>query len=370
MNTEPHTQQENSSAQELDFIAIGDMVIDAFIRLNEDTRAHIEKKPDGTKEISMPFGEKVPFEYAEEVVAVGNSANAAVSSARLGLRTGLIVNIGDDENGKKCIAQLEREHIDTSFVKINAGKKTNYHYVLWYKDERTILIKHELFDYALPEIKNPRAIYLSSISENALPFHTTLADYIEAHPEIEFIFQPGTYQIKWGTEALSRIYKRTNIFFCNYEEAEKILKLEPREKTKEIIKELLDGLRALGPALPVVTDGPNGAYTYNCMDKVNTDSSAENFGSKRDINYNEIVFMPVYPDIAPPLERTGAGDAFASTFSVAYLQGKTVTESLKWASINSMNVCQRVGAQAGLLSAEKIQEYLTSAPTDFEAKII
>jgi len=351
----------------LDFVAIGDMVIDAFIRLNEDSHARATEKGDGTKEITLPFGDKIPFEFAEEVVAVGNSANAAVAAARLGLSSGLIVNIGDDENGQKCLTQLKREGISTEFVKIHPGKKTNYHYVLWYKDERTILIKHEIFDYTLPlgsEVKKntdphaPRAIYLSSVSENALPYHDTLADYLDANPQIEFIFQPGTFQMKWGTMALTRIYKRANIFFCNYEEAERILNLSPMPKTPENVKSLLLKLRELGPTLPVITDGPHGAYTFNNPQSTNP---AEN---------SQVVHMPVYPDIAPPYERTGAGDAFASTFSIAYLQGKSIVDSLRYASINSMNVCQHVGAQAGLLHASEVEKYLASAPAEWQAKIV
>ncbi len=366
MNTE---QTPGSAAPE--FVAIGDMVIDAFIRLNDDSRAHVIEKDNGTKEIAMPFGDKIPFEFAEEVVAVGNSANAAVAAARLGLGTGLVVNIGSDADGKKCLAQLEREGISTSFVKAHDGKKTNYHYVLWYKDERTILIKHELFDYSLPEIGVPKCIYLSSVSENALPFHDSLATYLEANPSIKLVFQPGTFQMKWGTEALARIYARTDIFFCNVEEAERILHIENEARDKahatgssngehapKFIKGLLDGLRALGPKLPIITDGPDGAYTYA--------STADGSG----LNHDQIIHLGIYPDIAPPYERTGAGDAFASTFSAAFLLGHSTAESMKWAAINSMNVCQHVGAQKGLLKKEDIQKYLASAPAGWDAKEI
>lgn len=72
--------------------------------------------------------------------------------------------------------------------------------------------------------------------------------------------------------------------------------------------------------------------------------------------------MPIFPDIAPPLERTGAGDAFASTFSAAIALGKSVEDALKWGSVNSMNVCQKVGAQAGLLSRSEIEKYIETSP--------
>ena len=74
-------------------------------------------------------------------------------------------------------------------------------------------------------------------------------------------------------------------------------------------------------------------------------------------------FMPVYPH--DPFERTGAGDAFASTVSAALLLGKSLEESLKWGPINSMSVVQFVGAQKGLLSESSLEQYLANAPAGY-----
>jgi sugar/nucleoside kinase (ribokinase family) len=80
--------------------------------------------------------------------------------------------------------------------------------------------------------------------------------------------------------------------------------------------------------------------------------------------------MPLYPDIAPPLERTGAGDAFFSTF-IAYLaKGYDAAYAMKRAPINSMNVVQHVGAQEGLLTDEKIEEFLKNAPESYALTIM
>lgn len=322
-----------------DFIAIGDTVIDAFIKL-QDAHETINKETQNT-ELCMVFGSKIPFEFAEEVVAVGNSANAAVAASRIGLSSGLISHVGGDENGEKCIKQLKKDGVSTKFVGVHKGLKTNYHYVLWFGHERTILIKHESFPMPMPNIGNPKWLYLSSLGEQSLPFHAALADYLDGHPDIKLVFQPGTYQIKFGTEALGRIYKHSELFFCNLEEAQKILGASTRD-----VKDLLAGIKALGPKLPVITDGDKGAYTY----------------IKGADGSDEAIHLDMYPDIAPPYERTGAGDAFASTFSSALALGKDVETALKWASINSMNVCQHVGAQKGLLPVAQIEELMKKAP--------
>ena len=76
-------------------------------------------------------------------------------------------------------------------------------------------------------------------------------------------------------------------------------------------------------------------------------------------------FMPTYPDEKPPYERTGAGDAFSSTFVSALALGKTPLEALLWGPVNSMSVVQYIGAQEGLLSREKLEKYLKTAPENY-----
>lgn len=336
----------NFGPKNYDFVSIGDTVIDAFIRLKE---AHITCKIDKTEcEICMKFGDKIPFESVEICNAVGNSANAAVSASRLGLQSAIITNIGDDQNAKDVLKTFKQEKVGTSYVMKHEGKKTNYHYVLWFDSERTILIKHEDYKYSFPEITPPKWLYLSSLGENSLEFHDEISKFLRENPEVKLAFQPGTYQIRFGKEKLKGIYSRSEIFFCNKEEVQRIL------DTKEVnIQALMKELAKIGPKIIVVTDGPNGAYAHDTR------------GAEA-LSY----FMPTYPDIKPPFERTGAGDAFASTFTSAIILGESVETALLWAPINSMTVVQDVGAQKGLLSKEKLLEYLAKAPKDYKVKVL
>jgi sugar/nucleoside kinase (ribokinase family) len=318
----------------LDFMALGDITTDCFIRL-QDASVNCDIDKENCR-ISMPFKAKVPYELVKVVRSVGNSPNAAVSAARLGLKTGLITNIGDDQNGKECLETIESEGIDSALVKVNPGVNTNYHYVLWYENDRTILIKHEQYGYELPEFGEPKWLYLSSFGENSLPLHDALSAYLDNHTKINLAFQPGTYQMKFGRERLAKLYSRAKVFISNKQEAQKIL------GTKEDdMKKLLVEISSIGPEITLITDGPEGAYMLD----------------------NGVAwFIPSYPDEKPPYERTGAGDAFSSTFVAALALGKTPEEALRWGPINSMNVVQHIGAQEGLLTREKLEEYLEKSP--------
>jgi ribokinase len=288
----------------------------------------------------MRFGDKIPYDYFVLAEAVGNASNAAVSAARLGLCAGLRAYVGDDRYGDGCIEVLRKEGVDTSLIVTEPGKATNYHFVLWYGTDRTILVRHEDFTYTTPELsESPRWLYLSSLAENSLAYHEALAAFLEAHPETKLAFQPGTFQMKLGKEALAALYKRSDLFVCNKEEAARILETEGLT-----IKELLGELSALGPKTVVITDGTEGAYAYD--------------GTR-------MLRVPMYPDERAPFERTGAGDAFASTVTAALALGKPLEEALLWGPINSMSVVQDVGAQKGLLSREALEKFLAEAPVSY-----
>jgi sugar/nucleoside kinase (ribokinase family) len=327
----------------IDFLAIGDTVTDAFIKLKD---AEVNCKLNNENcELCVRYGDKVPYESVEVCTAVGNSANAAVSAARLGLNSSLYSYVGGDQNGKDCLASLEKDGVITKYVHVDPNNKTNYHYVLWYDVDRTILIKHEHYNYDFKLEDKPKWIYLSSLGENTVPFQTQIVDYVEQNPDVKLAFQPGTFQLKMDQNLLNRIYKNTEVFFCNVEEAQKILNEQSRD-----LKVLLRKIADMGPKTAVITDGINGAYAYET-------TKPEDFW-----------FMPVYPHT--PYERTGAGDAFASTVVSCLAMGKGIDEALTWGPINSMSVVQQVGAQKGLLSQEKLLEYLKNAPEEYKLKKI
>ena len=105
----------------------------------------------------------------------------------------------------------------------------------------------------------------------------------------------------------------------------------------------------LGPEIVVITDGRNGAMMND---------------------HGTLWQMPLYPDPRPPVSRTGAGDAYASTFVSALALGLTTREALRWAPVNSMSVVQKIGAQAGLLSRTEIEAFLLTAPKSYRARKI
>jgi len=324
----------------IDFLAVGDVVIDAFIRL-QNASVHCKLNNEDC-EICMKWGDKIPYEFAEVVPAVGNCANAAVAAARLGLTSSLRAYVGDDNYGKECIDALQKDNVDTDLIESVPGKHTNYHYVLWYESQRTILVKHETFDYEAPQLTTgPKWLYLTSLGENTTMYHHTLMDLLDTWKDTKLAFQPGTFQMKMGIDALKGVYERTHIFFCNKEEAERILTLPAGSD----IQVLLKTVQALGPKIVVITDDERGGYAID--------------------EDGKMWHTPRYPDPRPAYEITGAGDAFASTTVAALALGKPLGEAMQWGATNASSVLQGIGAQKGLLTLAQLQKNLATPPGSF-----
>jgi ribokinase len=275
------------------------------------------------------------------VPAAGNAPNAAISAARLGLTTALLSVTGTDTGGDLIIATLKENGVDTDFIVRTADIPSNHDYVLWYGPDRTIIRKYSTLPYRIPaEMKPPSYIYLSSLGDESGMLHGKLLEWLKPYRDTKLIFQPGR-ELALPKERSAPMYAAAYACICNKEETELILGLPPDQD----MKTLIEGVRALGAAIVVVTNGPDGAYAGDGT---------------------QLLKVPMYPDPRPPYERTGAGDAFASTFAAALALGKSLEEALLWAPINAMAKVQKIGGHEGLLTRAELESFLAKAPADYK----
>lgn len=326
-----------STEKQFDIISIGDCTIDAFIRIGE---ASLHKFNKEEQEICFPFGDKLPYEQLYMLTA-GNCNNAAIGCARLGLKAGFYGTIGKDSNGELIMERLRKEKVDTRFMHVQSKLPTNFHFVLWYHTERTILIKHQAFPYQMPKgIENTKWIYLSSIGEKGLQLHPAIVKMLREKPDMKMAFNPGTFQLRLGLAKLIPLFKHTEILFVNKEEAELLV------GHLQTVRDLAEALHNHGPKTVVITDGLNGSY---CLDE------------------NIFYKVGVYPHT--PFEATGCGDAFASGFTSARIHGQSIAEAMCWGSRNGAGVATKVGPQDGLITNKEMQRDLKRHPS-FRAKTV
>lgn len=318
---------------EFDLVSIGDASWDVFITPSE-AETFCEVKTEESL-IAFKYGDKIPVKSLEFSVG-GNAANNAVGAKRLGVKVAPILTLGDDSISNQIVETLIKESVNTLFVYRQKNTGSNYSTVIVVAGERTIFTYKEEKRYYFPkEFPKTKWLYLTSLGENFEEIYKKITDVVKKNPEIKLAFNPGSRQIRAGTDSMKGVLSHCHAVYINREEAETITGLKD-SKGKE--KDLLNKLTTLGPNLCIVTDGANGAFVFD--------------GN----SYYKSGVVPV-----DAYERTGAGDAFGSGCIAGLIKGRDIREALLWGTVNSASVIGYTGAQKGLLKESEISEWLERA---------
>lgn len=320
-----------------DIVSVGDATLDVFLEISEATVTCSLNKEDC--QLCFTYADKIPVEKVTKVPGAGNGSNNAVGSSRLGMKTAIVSILGDDSVGRIIQENWEKEGVNMKHVILDKKRGTNYSTVLNFKGERTILVYHEPRDYRFPkDLGKSEWIYYTSLANGSEGMHPALLAHVRKY-KVKLAFQPGTFQLKLGAEKLKPLIAASEVVFVNKEEAERII-----GDGKKDMKDLLTYLRAMGCKVAVITDGPKGAYAYD----------GERY-----------LHLGIYD--TPVVERTGVGDSFATAFVAARHYGKDLGEAMRWGTVNSASVVQKIGPQEGLLTRPKLLRDLkifTTQPTE------
>ena len=307
----------------IDVLCVGSTTIDVFIMLQKLQKFTYDKF---SNQISFSLGEKVPLdEYT--LSPGGNACNVSVGLSRLGFKTSLAAEVGSDEMSQKIPNTLTKEGVDMTFLKKEETENPYFNVILSYDGERTIL-----------EEKNPLGIDLKiGYLDTKLVFLTSVrGNWEEAYNQVFsqyknviFAMNPGTRQLMETADKVIEILPKIEILFVNVGEAQTLVK-----DTNPDIKAIMKKLRGFGAKIVVVTDGINGSYA---MDLNGSLFQIGVIGGK-------------------PVERTGAGDSFASGFLYGYLSGNEIGDSMKYGTLNADSVIRKIGSQEGLLTREEIEK--------------
>ncbi|CAN5165463.1 carbohydrate kinase family protein [soil metagenome] len=307
-----------------DCLTIGNSVIDAFLSLADDNPSLKLDKPEGM--LCVPYGQKLSLSACEFLLG-GNATNVAVGLSRLGFSTALIAELANDEFSEKILNGLKKEKVKLDLLKRSDGQ-SSFSIGINFKGERTLFVEHHdrEHDFSFDDI-DTKLMYLTSLGHKWQHVYTRVSHYLQTHPSTLLAFNPGSIQIREGMSNFAFLLPLTTVLFLNREEAEVLL------KKKTDIKDLLLLLKEKGPKVVVITDGEKGSY---CIDE------------RGSIYHKESLKVPV-------IERTGAGDAYATGFAAAYLLRLPVDTCMLWGTHNAASVIGQTGAEAGLLTKKEIE---------------
>lgn len=318
-----------------DMVSIGDIKLDAFLSLDQ-AKKHIQLK---NEKLVISNGEKISVRLDDQQTA-GSAPNVATALARMGLKTAVVAQMGQDQTYLMAQRDLGREGVDTSHITPHPGKQSAYSAVLNFEGEKTILASYTSMAAKLPKGLKTKWLFMSEMGTGYAKLYKQVIRHLKK-TDTKLGFNPGNQQIAELKPVLFELIAQTSVLFVNVEEGQRIAKSK-RLKIKGLAKKL----HAMGPEEVIITDGRRGSYGYD----------------------GEILYqLPMFP--GPRIEATGAGDSFAAAYLGARMHGEPMAEGLKWGAVNSAEVVLHVGPTPGLLKDTQIKSRLRKNKS-FEAQTI
>lgn len=320
-----------------DVVAIGSATIDYFADTDSEL-IQIDTRTSHESLLAFPLGSKILIKELNMTTG-GGGTNTATAFTRLGLRTAYLGKLGMDPPADFILASLAAENIE--FLGAQAGKSGISFVLNSIGDDRTILAykgaNDELLPEDIPEFETDW-VYLSSMINRSF---TTLVDYI-TQGSFKVAFNPSSYQAEMGYEKLKPLIDRVSILVMNREEACKLLGLDYHQHSD--VAKLTRQLSQVPGQTTIVTDGAAGAWVF--------DGEA-------------VLTARPTPDLKI-LETTGAGDAFAATFTACKIRGLATDEALDIAMTNAESVLQHKGAKERLLEWDQLTARVSAHPRPVE----
>ena len=254
----------------------------------------------------------------------GKGANKAVALSRLGIKVEMFGAVGDDDFSKRCVSNLEKEKVDTRFIKkfrnqmggvanVSSSNKTNMIVVIpganqlldaAYVEKLTNEVKTCDLVVADLEVPQPIVVKMSEIcKENGVKF------VINPSPVMKFT---------------KKMLINSDYIVVNEVEVKNM----PGYKNDKQVLELYRGRL-------ILTMGKLGAYIF---DGTNV---------KR-----------IPAEKSKVVDTTGAGDAFLGGFIYAILEGKGLEESVKFANGCAACKISKLGALVGMPKLSEVKKYI------------
>jgi ribokinase len=300
-------------------LSIGKATRDVFL-IDDEFDPHKEGKKLYTH---LPLGEKIDIEEVGFTTG-GNATNVAVTFARQGLHSEYVWTLGNDPASEAVLRDLDAEGVLTHHVVQKDAYQAGYSTILIATNgERTILNysgkstgpKGE--DLDLSPISSADWVYPTALAHGGLELLRKIVDEADKH-DVKVMLNPAGSELT-DPAKLKGLLESVEVLCMNKEEAQLLVHGETAD---ELVRHLAHYV-----PVAIVSDGPRGV--------VATDGKT-------------LIKAGMYRDVKV-VDRTGAGDAFASGFLSQWAKGKSLKDSIVFASANSTSVVTKVGAKAGIL---------------------
>jgi len=305
-------------------VTIGAATLDVFVASRQFVLIRDRRFVTGEAEC-LALGSKIDIPDAT-MSSGGGATNAAATYAHLGFTVRTIARIGQDSFGIAVRHDLQRHDIPARSLRVDQRQRTAFSILLsTFGHGRTVLIHRGASAHFRPAdirpatLRGATMIHLTSLG-GGLAVHRRLFD-LARQGLVPVAWNPGQQEIALG-KRLQPFLRQTAFLFVNKEEAWQVL------GRRLAVPTALRQLQKLTGGMVIITDDRRGTMA------INPEGHRWHSGIHTAIK---------------PVERTGAGDGFASGFVAGWLRYQSVPQALQIGTANAESVIQKVGAKNGVL---------------------
>jgi sugar/nucleoside kinase (ribokinase family) len=257
----------------------------------------------------------------------GCAFNIAVGISRMGLQTGVIGTLGDDEEGRSYLQWLRENGVDSTAVTMQEGGDTPISN-LYYDPAGTSVCYYWPGASGQPGDAGPQNDILKRADWLVLavaPAELTvrLLDMAEQQSALRIAWSVKADAHAHPAELIMRTLAASSLLFLNRDELRFIGEATGLSTLEEVL--------SAGPEMVVLTLGAQGS-------SITTRSG--------------MTLVPAAP-VRQVVDTTGSGDAYVSGFLAAYIRGATPPEAAAIGASNAAAVLEQVGSQTGLRTWEE-----------------
>lgn len=274
--------------------------------IETDKRPDVGETVEG-KNFSMAFG--------------GKGANQAVAAARLGADVYMSGTVGNDTFADELLDNLERNNIFTDNVERVTHLSSGSAFITIQDGDNAIVYipgaNNALTPGRIGKIRDDLKSSDLVIVQNEVP-----VDAIEELVQLCYELDTPVLYNPAPARQLSK------------EAIEKVRFITPNETEFSVLfpEKSMEEVLAKYPNKLLVTAGSEGVYYHDG---------------------NEVRLVPA--NKVTPVDTTGAGDTFNGAFAVAWTNGLSIEESIRFGNLAASLAIQKMGAQSGIPTLEEMK---------------
>lgn len=300
-------------------------------------------------EINRPMEETISFtKYVG-----GSPANITIGSARLGMKTGFIGKVSDDQMGRFVVNYLNKNNIDTTYVTYDqTGAVTGLAFteiksptdcsILMYRDNVADLLL-ETNDISEDYIKQSKVLLISGTALSKSPSREAVflaIEYAIKH-DVVVVFDLDYRPYSWTNDKETATYynlaaEKSHIIIGTREEFDM---MEQFEESKQQDKETAQKWFDHKAGIVIIKHGKEGSIAYTKSGKVITSETFE----------TEV------------LKTFGAGDSYASAFIYGLMQGWSVEKAMEYGSGSAAIVISKHSCSEAMPTFKELDEFVNTA---------